>query len=207
MYGGGASVAETKNSGPRRRWVLALLPLILFGGLVAVFLAQMLRGGASSDIPSALIGKPVPEFSLPALAGLKDAVGAAIPGLSSADLRAGKLHVVNVWASWCGPCRLEHPLLMELGKDPRIELVGINYKDEPVNALRFLGQLGNPFARIGADDKGRLTIDWGVYGVPETFVVDGGGVIRYRHVGPLTESSLREKLLPAIETALAGAGS
>jgi cytochrome c biogenesis protein CcmG/thiol:disulfide interchange protein DsbE len=200
----------TESTGPTRgsrRIGLALLPLILFAGLVTVFLAQMLRGGANSEIPSALIGKPAPEFSLPALAGLRDAAGGQVPELSTANLRNGKVHVVNVWASWCAPCRLEHPLLMELAKDDRIALAGINYKDQPENALRFLGQLGNPFARVGADEKGRSTIDWGVYGVPETFVVDGSGIIRLKHVGPLTETSVRQKLLPAIEAALAGAGS
>ncbi len=182
---------------------LAVLPLALFVGLIAVFAIQLWRGGASSDIPSALIDKSIPEFALPPVDGLLRTDGAPVPGLAAANLRDGRVYVVNVWASWCVPCRLEHPLLMQLAQDPRLELVGINYKDVTLNAARFLGQLGNPFARVGADERGKSTIDWGVYGVPETFVVDGKGTIVFKHVGPISEPSLRDQLMPAIEQAIA----
>jgi len=188
------------QTAPRRRLVVALLPLAIFLVLAAIFMRQLMAGGATHDIPSALIGKPAPQFSLPALEGLKDAAGNAVLGLSTADL-AGKVSVVNVWASWCAPCRQEHPLLMELARRDGIRVFGIDYKDEPENALRFLGQLGNPFAAIGVDDNGSAAIEWGVYGVPETFVVAADGTIAWKHVGPLTEASVREKLIPAIEKA------
>ena len=126
-----------------------------------------------------------------------------MPPLTS-DLIAGKVALVNVWASWCVPCRQEHPILMELAKDDRFTLVGINYKDKPTNALRFLGELGNPFAAVGIDPKGKAAIDWGVYGVPETFLVGPDGTIVYKQVGPFTEEAVREDLMPPIEKLLAG---
>ena len=126
----------------------------------------------------------MPAFQLAAVDGLN------LPGLADADLKKGKVTVVNIWASWCGPCRQEHPLLMELSKRQDIVLVGINNKDDAANAARFLGALGQPFAAIGADTTGRTTIDWGGYGVPETFIVDGKGIIRHKHVGPLTAEIL-----------------
>ena len=113
-----------------------------------------------------------------------------MPGLSDADLKAGQVTVVNIWASWCAPCRVEHPTLMDLSKDPSIRVVGVNYKDNPENARRFLGQLGNPYAAVGADTAGRAAIDWGVYGVPETFIVGADGTIRHKHIGPLTPQGL-----------------
>ena len=125
------------------------------------------------------------------------------PGLKRADL-TGKLTLVNVFASWCGPCRLEHPQLEALAGDGRIRLVGINYKDQPANALRFLGDMGNPYAAIGVDEKGRAAIDWGVYGVPETFVVGPDGIIRYKFIGPITEEALTRVVRPEIDKALAG---
>lgn len=183
---------------PQRRSRLALfLPLAFFLALAMVFLARLLSGGDPSTIPSVLVGKPAPEFNLPPLEGL-DRDGAPVPGLASDDLR-GEVSVVNVFASWCGPCRQEHPLLEELARDPRIRVLGINYKDVPGNALSFLDDLGNPYQAVGVDTRGRTAIDWGVYGVPETFLVDRDGIIREKFVGPLTPQSVAEVLNPAIE--------
>lgn len=192
----------TEPSARRGFPVWAFLPLILFAVLAGIFYKQLYAGDPSA-IPSALIGRPAPEFQLPPLEGLaRD--GAPVPGLSRADL-LGKVSVVNVWASWCGPCRDEHPYLMALADDDRFQLVGIDYKDDPANATRFLNALGNPFSAVGADRSGRTGIDWGVYGVPETFVVGPDGTIAYKHVGPLTPDSLQTRLMPAIEAALAAA--
>jgi cytochrome c biogenesis protein CcmG/thiol:disulfide interchange protein DsbE len=188
------------ESPPRRRLpTLALLPLIAFGGLAVLFLVGLF--GDPSKVPSALIGKEVPRFSLPPLEGAtRD--GKPVPGLSDADLRSGGVTLVNVWGSWCVPCRDEHPLLLALAQEG-VRIVGINYKDEPENALRFLGALGTPFAAIGSDRAGRATLDWGVYGVPETFVVDNEGRIRYKHIGPLTPSAVETVLRPQMEAARA----
>jgi cytochrome c biogenesis protein CcmG, thiol:disulfide interchange protein DsbE len=164
------------------RRLLTLLPVVVFAGLALLFWIGLY--GDPSTLPSTLINKPVPAFALPAVSELD------VPGLSDADLRSGKVSVVNIWASWCGPCRAEHPLLMALSKRNDITLVGINNKDEAANAARFLGALGMPFAKVGADTNGRVTIDWGGYGVPETFIVDGKGVIRYKLVGPLSSEVL-----------------
>lgn len=189
------SSATTK---PARRAWLALLPLAIFLALAAMFLAQLLSGRDSAVVPSALIGQPAPQTSLPALEGT------TLPGLEDVSF-GGEVTVVNVWASWCAPCRQEHPLLMELARDERVRIAGLNYKDRPENARRFLGELGNPYTAIGVDDSGRTAIDWGVYGVPETFLVGRDGTILYKHVGPFTPQSYREALLPAIERALAEA--
>ncbi|WP_284443542.1 DsbE family thiol:disulfide interchange protein [Brucella suis] len=187
----------------RASWV-ALLPLLIFVGLAAVFAVQLLLGKDNSIIPSVLIGKQAPLTNLPPVEGLmRD--GAPVSGFNSEDLKTGpggKLTLVNVWGSWCVPCRQEHPLLMEIAKDERIRVVGINYKDQPENARRFLGDLGNPFAAVGADRAGRSAIEWGVYGVPETFLVDQTGKIVYKHVGPFTPESVKNDLLPAVEKAL-----
>jgi cytochrome c biogenesis protein CcmG/thiol:disulfide interchange protein DsbE len=177
------------------RW-LAVLPLLVFGGLAALFLLR-LDAGPSSLLPSALIGRPVPVFSLPPIPG----VGA--PGLAGTDLGGGRVSIVNVWASWCGPCREEHPLLMALARSGEAELVGIANKDDPEHSRRFLAELGNPFSRVGTDRNGRVSIDWGVYGVPETFVVDAAGRIAFKHVGPLTDQIVRDRLLPAVRAARA----
>jgi len=191
---------DVSESPPRRRLpTLALLPLIAFGGLAVLFLVGLF--GDPSKVPSALIGKEVPRFSLPPLEGAtRD--GKPVPGLSDADLRSGGVTLVNVWGSWCVPCRDEHPLLLALAQEG-VRIVGINYKDEPENALRFLGALGTPFAAIGSDRAGRATLDWGVYGVPETFVVDNEGRIRYKHIGPLTPSAIETVLRPQMEAARA----
>jgi cytochrome c biogenesis protein CcmG/thiol:disulfide interchange protein DsbE len=170
---------------------LASVPLAVFAVLAAVFFIG-LKGDDPSIVPSALIGQKVPAFELPALEGM------ALPGLASADLAQGEVTLVNVFASWCGPCRLEHPVLMELAKRGDIAIAGINYKDEPENARRFLTSLGVPYQAIGVDRTGRASIDWGVYGVPETFVVDGKGIIRFKWVGPISD----EKALGRLETAI-----
>jgi cytochrome c biogenesis protein CcmG, thiol:disulfide interchange protein DsbE len=200
--------AQDLRGGPPSllRRLVVFVPLVVFAGLAVLFLVRLFAGDPSR-LPSALIGKPAPDFALPPLEGLtRD--GKPVPGLAVSDLRlaAGdgpSVTLVNVWASWCAPCREEHPLLMQLAHDPRIRLVGIGYKDSPENARRFLGAFGNPFATVGADLSGRTAIDWGVYGVPETFIVGPDGIVRYKHVGPLTQDSIRSELLPVI-AALAG---
>lgn len=185
---------------PRRRMsFLALVPLALFLALAVLFYGQ-LGSGDPSEVPSALIGKSVPDFRLEGVAGLTRE-GKPVLGLSSADLADG-VAVVNVFASWCAPCRAEHPLLMGLAKDHRIRLYGLNYKDADDQALRFLNGLGNPYAAVGADRNGRVGIDWGVYGVPETFVV-ADGRIAAKLVGPLTPERILSDLQPAIDKALA----
>lgn len=184
----------------RRRMLIGFLPLVLFIGLAGVFLYQLGSGKDASEIPSVLIGSKAPSLDLPPLEGLL-ADGEAMPALTDAAI-AGKLSLVNVWASWCVPCRQEHPVLLELALDPRVELVGINYKDKNDNALKFLGELGNPFAAVGVDPVGKAAIDWGVYGIPETYLVGADGTILFKQIGPFTEDSLKTKLLPAIEKAM-----
>jgi cytochrome c biogenesis protein CcmG/thiol:disulfide interchange protein DsbE len=181
--------------------LIAIIP-VAFAALAILFYQALLRGGDPSTVPSALIGRPVPEFALPPVEGLAGTAG-PLPGLAASDLRQGKISVVNVWASWCGPCRTEHPFLMDLSARDDIVVTAINYKDEPENARRFLGLLGNPFAAVGSDRDGRTAVNWGVYGVPETFIVDGQGTIRYKHVGALTEAALKNDFLPAIAAAAA----
>jgi cytochrome c biogenesis protein CcmG/thiol:disulfide interchange protein DsbE len=181
-----------------RRWMVAL-PLIGFALLAALFLLR-LYGGDPSKIPSALIGRPAPQTTLPPLDGLL-ANGAQVPGLDPAVFK-GRVSVVNVWASWCVPCHDEAPLLTELGKDQRLQIVGINYKDAPDNARRFLGRYGNPFGVVGVDGNGRASIEWGVYGVPETFVVGRDGTIVYKMVGPVTSANFDRVLKVEIEKAL-----
>ncbi|BDV32627.1 DsbE family thiol:disulfide interchange protein [Methylocystis iwaonis] len=184
-----------------QRSPLRFLPLILFALLAGLFLIRLFAGDASR-IPSALIGKPAPTFNLPALDGLKDT-----PGLSTEDLRKGHVSVVNIFASWCAPCRQEHPVLMAMARDAAlkekgVEIYGLSYKDEPANALGFLQAGGNPFQRVGVDPAGRTAIDFGVYGVPETFVIKGDGTIAYKFVGPLSPSAVATTLLPEIEKAM-----
>lgn len=187
--------ASEETPGPRRPRLVFLLPLGIFVALAAVFLIRLETAGNPEAVPSALIGRPVPAFDLPSLDGVNQ------PGLKAADLK-GTVTVVNVFASWCGPCRVEHPQLLELARDGRIRLVGINYKDVPANAVRFLDELGNPYSAIGVDRNGRTAIDWGVYGVPETFIVDASGIIRHKHIGPIDAAALEATVLPAIEAAL-----
>ena len=197
-----------KPDAPKKRatWV-ALLPLAIFVALAGVFAVQLLSGRDSSTIPSALIGREAPQTALPPVEGLmRD--GVQLPGVKSADFKTGangKLTLVNVWASWCAPCRVEHPVLMGLAetdavKQGKVALVGMNYKDEAENARRFLGALGNPFSAVGVDRAGRGAIEWGVYGVPETFVIGPDGRILEKHVGPLdlmAASKLLQRALKA----------
>jgi len=187
------------NEKSRRTNLFVFLPLIVFIALAALFFYR-LGAGDPSRIPSALIGHPVPATDLPPLAGL-ERDGKAVPGLSNATFH-GAVTLVNVWASWCVPCRDEVPFLDQLSKDRRIQLVGINYKDAPENARRFLNRYGNPFAATGRDETGRTSIDWGVYGVPETFLVGRDGRIAYKLVGPITADNLARTLEPEIEKAL-----
>jgi cytochrome c biogenesis protein CcmG/thiol:disulfide interchange protein DsbE len=176
------------------------MPLLVFAALTALFFYR-LGTGDPSRLPSALIGKPAPALALPPLEGLVRE-GKSVPGLDPAAF-SGRVTLINVWASWCVPCRDEHPYLTKLAGDRRLTLVGINYKDAPENARRFLGRFGNPFAAVGVDQGGRATIEWGVYGVPETFLVGRDGKIAYKQVGPIDEQALA-RLMAEIEKAAAG---
>ena len=185
---------------PRLSW-RAALPLIGFLGLAFLFVLRLQSGGDLSVLPSPLIGHPSPAFQLGAIPG------GDRPGLSDADLRKGNTNVVNFFASWCGPCRIEHPSLKKLAanealKAMGVRLVGVNYKDEPANALAYLASDGNPYAAIGADLNGRVGIEWGSTGVPETFIVRGDGTIAFKYTGPITERALNELILPEIEKTL-----
>ena len=193
--------AETHGAKTGRRRIAVLAPLAVFLGLIVLFVIR-LQSGDPSRIPSALIGHPAPQTSLPAVAGL-DRDGEPVPGIDPASFK-GAVTLVNVWASWCVPCHDEAPLLMQLAKDTRLRIVGINYKDQPDNARRFLGRYGNPFVAAGADENGRAAIEWGVYGVPETFVVGRDARIAYKLVGPITAENFDSVLKPEIQKALDG---
>lgn len=192
------STSSPRSGASRRSWLMAL-PLIGFLALAGLFLLR-LQGGDPSKIPSALIGRPAPQTVLPALEGLV-VNGAPVPGLDPARFK-GRVSVVNVWASWCVPCHDEAPLLTELSRDRRLQIVGINYKDAPDNARRFLGRYGNPFGMVGVDGNGRASIEWGVYGVPETFIVGREGTIVYKMVGPVTPANFESVLKAEIDKAL-----
>jgi len=188
-----------KDRARTRRVLLGLVPLAIFLALAGLFLARL--GTDSSRVPSALIGRMAPAFNLPPLEGMPQ------PGFSDADLKKNGVTVINVFASWCGPCRDEHPQLMALAKDEALKakglrIAGLNYKDLPGNAKKFLDDLGNPYALIGADRSGRTGIDFGVYGVPETFVIRADGTIAYKFIGPISEQALRSVLIPEIEKAM-----
>jgi cytochrome c biogenesis protein CcmG, thiol:disulfide interchange protein DsbE len=189
-----------ENPPVRKRRLLVLLPLFIFLALAALFFFRLLAGDPSR-IPSALIGREAPATDLPAVAGL-ERNGEPVPGIMPADFKSA-VTVLNVWASWCVPCRDEAPLLVRLAGDKRIRIIGINYKDQAENARRFLGRYGNPFAASGADTSGRAGIEWGVYGVPETFIIGRDGRIAYKLVGPLTPDNLERVVKPEIEKALA----
>ena len=177
----------------RRRSYIVFIPLLVFLALAGFLLARLFAGDASR-LPSALIGAPAPTFALQPVKGLDK------PGLATADLKKGGVTLVNVFASWCVPCREEAPALMLLSQTG-VRIVGIAYKDQPENTRRFLGQDGDPYQAVGADESGRTGIDFGVYGVPETYVVKGDGTIAAKIVGPLTEDNIKGELMPAIEKA------
>lgn len=186
------------KSGGTSRYTLALIPLIVFGGIAATA-AKMLydqdfHGKNIAEIPSVLIGNKAPSLNLPPLEGSN------LPALTDEAVK-GKLTLINVFASWCIPCREEHPILKALAKDNRLNIVAINYKDKNDNALRFLGELGNPYRAIGIDPNGKAAIDWGVYGIPESYLVAPDGTIVYKRVGPFDDLSLKEGLFPAMEKA------
>lgn len=187
------SAAPPARSGLRRP-LLLLLPLLVLLAVVGVFAVSLNHD--PSLIPSVLIDKPAPDFALPPVAGLDS------PGFDTDTLK-GHVSVVNVFASWCVPCHDEHPVLMALKDTLGVPIYGINQKDQPENARQFLSEGGNPYAAIGADTNGRASIDWGVYGVPETFVVDAKGIIRAKIIGPLDARSVEAALKPAIEKAKA----
>jgi cytochrome c biogenesis protein CcmG/thiol:disulfide interchange protein DsbE len=193
-------VSEVSATPSRRSPWLYAIPLLIFAALAAVF-AKGLFSGDASKVPSALIGKPAPAVTLAPLEGLQRD-GQPVPSFDMADLAKGKATIVNVFASWCAPCRVEHPFLVAMAdsaavKQGKVALVGFNYKDEAENARRFLGALGNPYSAVGVDRAGRAAIDWGVYGVPETFLIGPDGRILDKHVGPLDGQAASRMLAKA----------
>lgn len=176
-----------------RRWLIFVPPAV-FGLLAGLFFAGMLRDDPEG-LPSALVGRVAPPLAVAPLGDL--------PALTDAALREPGAKVVNIWASWCAPCRAEHPVLVDLA-DEGVPVHGINFKDDPAKALAFLAELGNPYATVGADLAGRTGIAWGAYGVPETFVLDGDGRVRLRYAGPITREILASTIRPAIAAAAAG---
>lgn len=196
-------MSETVEKKPRAAWSV-YVPAIAFFILAGIFALMLTQEGRDvSALPSALIGRDAPQTILPPLEGLKGASGEQIAGFDPVVF-AGNITLVNVWASWCAPCREEHPYLSDLSDDPRVQLMGLNYKDKTENALGFLGSLGNPYDFIGVDNSGRAAIDWGVYGVPETFLVGQDGKIKYKFTGPLTPEAIEKQLMPEIDKLAAG---
>ncbi|MET0569672.1 MAG: DsbE family thiol:disulfide interchange protein [Hyphomicrobiaceae bacterium] len=182
---------------------LLLAPVVIFVGLVSMF-AFALHKGDPSKLPSALVGRAAPPLALAPLEGLVGDGGQPVPGIEANAFKTGGVSVVNFWASWCVPCVQEHPLLVRLAERADVTLYGVNHKDQAVNARRFLGRYGNPFKAVGVDANGRAAVDWGVYGMPETFIVDGRGIIVYKHVGQLTPAALEGNIIPAIRAAAKG---
>ena len=170
------------------RW----LPLAVFAALALLLAAGvwMSRNPDRDALPSPLIGKPAPAFALPVLHEPARTV--------ALDQLKGQPFVLNVWGSWCVECRVEHPVLTRFAETKRIRVVGYNWKDEPADALRWLGQFGNPFWLVLSDVEGRTAIDWGIYGAPETYLVDAAGVVRWKHVGPLTDAIVDDELMPLV---------
>ena len=187
------------TAAPRRRLpILAALPLVAILALGGLFLAR-LGAGDASRLPSALIGQAAPKLQLP---GLDGGVG-----LTGADVRRGHVALVNIFASWCQPCHIEHEFLLNLAGDADlkakgVEILGVAQKDSADNIRRFLGAAGDPYAKVGLDGDGRAGIDWGVYGVPETFIVNGDGIIAYKFVGPMDAESLEKTVKPEILKAM-----
>lgn len=200
----GTVKAQSANPAPspqRRLWAV-LVPVLGFAAVAGLF-AVALQKGDPSKLPSALIGRPAPVVTLAPVEGLVRA-GAPLPGFATADLARGRPAIVNFWASWCVPCVEEHPQLVALSKRTGVALYGINHKDQPAAARRFLERYGNPFMAVGADSNGRAAIEWGVYGMPETFIVDGQGRVAYKHVGPISPEVLETRILPALVKAGGG---
>lgn len=202
MTGSPETTQQKQPESQRRglgRYALAFIPLVVFAGFALVagkmLYDQDVNGRDVSAIPSALLGQKAPSLAMPALEGVN------LPALTD-DTIKGKLTLVNVFASWCVPCRQEHPILKSLAEQGQLNIVGINYKDRNDNALRFLGELGNPYTAIGVDPNGKAAIDWGVYGIPESYLVGPDGTILYKKVGPFDSQSLTNGLLPAMEKAL-----
>jgi cytochrome c biogenesis protein CcmG, thiol:disulfide interchange protein DsbE len=170
--------------------LIFLLPVLIFAGIAAWFWQGLAPDRDPTLVPSVMIGKSAPDFALPPL-------GAGMPGLKSAELK-GHVTLINFFASWCVPCRAEHPLLVDLAQDKRLEIDGIAYKNKPDDTNAYLAELGNPYARVVLDQGGRTAIDFGVYGVPESYLIDRDGRIRFRQVGPLTEAVIEGQLKPLI---------
>lgn len=191
------TLATAEASTGRSR--LLIWPLAIFAVLAMLF-ALALSSGDPSKLPSALIGRPAPSITLAALEGLNDGAR-TVEGFSSADLATGEVSVVNFWASWCAPCVQEHPLLVALKERTGVKLYGVNYKDQAATARRFLGRYGNPFTAVGVDASGRAAIDWGVTGMPETFIVNGKGEIVYKHIGPISAQTLESRIIPKVRAA------
>lgn len=193
---------EREETPRRRSPLLYLVPLLLFAVLSVIF-GIGLFSGDTSRVPSALIGRTAPAITLTPVEGLvRD--GQPVSSFGNADLARGRATIVNVFASWCAPCKIEHPVLMGIAQSEpvrqgKVALAGINYKDEAENARRFLGALGNPFSAVGADKAGRAAIEWGVYGVPETFVIGPDGRILDKHVGPLDAAAAARLLQKALK--------
>jgi cytochrome c biogenesis protein CcmG/thiol:disulfide interchange protein DsbE len=173
------------------RRLLFLLPALIFAVIAGYFLWGLAPDRDPSAVPSVMVDRPTPTFDLPAVPGL------GVPGLSTADLAAGEVVMVNFFASWCVPCRAEHPYLTALAERSGVPLYGINHRDKPEDAVAWLAELGNPYRRVGAD-AGRGAVEWGVTGVPETFIVDGAGRIRYHHRGPLVPAVIEREVEPLL---------
>jgi cytochrome c biogenesis protein CcmG/thiol:disulfide interchange protein DsbE len=187
----------------KRSKLIIFLPLILFGLLAAFFIKGLTNEKGAHYIPSNLIGKTIPDFTLEQMTGLNGKDGQAFPAFGAAELKTGKVSIVNVWSSWCVSCRYEHKYLQKLAEKSGAPIYGLNYKDTAKDGRGFLARFGNPYTAIGMDRKGRVGIDFGVYGVPETFIIDGKGVIRFKLPGPVNDKIIEKELLPAIEKARA----
>ncbi len=174
------------------RQLAYLAPVVIFSVIAAYFVWGLYSGRDPRALPSVMIDQPVPEFTLQPIDGMDG------PGLSAANLRTGEVSLVNFFASWCVPCRLEHRILVEMATQDKVRLFGINYKNKPEEARAWLAELGNPYGRIGADTTGHVGIDWGVYGLPETFIIDRNGRIRYRRAGQIDRQTLNQVIRPLI---------
>ncbi len=206
LHPGQRDASGDANGQPQRGFRLGFgsaIPLMIFVAMAVMF-ALALSSGDPSKVPSALIGKAAPDRDMPPLEGL-NRDGAQVPAFRASDLANGQVTVVNFWASWCVPCRQEHPLFAQIAQQTGARIFGVNYKDPNGGGLRFLSELGNPYDRVGVDNNGRVAIDWGVYGMPETFIVDGAGKIVHKHIGPISPADLQQSIIPAIQKAQAAA--